>query len=327
MNKPRIYIFVVISIAAILFVVRLMKSEEKENVKGSSFEKKTEQLLGKSSDSAFAFKKFAEDFNSHKAQNINNYIDPKLGMVMYYHDGPYPIIEMLSEIGSEIDWINDDIFTNVEFNGSPNYLGDFEFSKTGFFVKENKGKFSLKDFDNSYTSHPDSFFKENKKLETLCNFSATGISKDQKRLFEFYFNFNDHKLTLLGLSVENVSDIMFGNPNVKSIPFNNKNDIEYYLKNQKIFVDKEQNAHIDFNKKELTYYDYPNENPFVFEYFEIGDIEEDSDKIKSARIIFYPNKLNKEDGFITFFSNKGSFVVAPMGVRPPYFYEPVSSNK
>lgn len=327
MNKPRIYIFVVISIAAILFVVWLMKSEEKENVKGSSFEKKTEQLLGKSSDSAFAFKKFAEDFNSHKAQNINNYIDPKLGMVMYYHDGPYPIIEMLSEIGSEIDWINDDIFTNVEFNGSPNYLGDFEFSKTGFFVKENKGKFSLKDFDNSYTSHPDSFFKENKKLETLCNFSATGISKDQKRLFEFYFNFNDHKLTLLGLSVENVSDIMFGNPNVKSIPFNNKNDIEDYLKNQKIFVDKEQNAHIDFNKKELTYYDYPNENPFVFEYFEIGDIEEDSDKIKSARIIFYPNKLNKEDGFIAFFSNKGSFVVAPMGVRPPYFYEPVSSNK
>lgn len=270
-------------------------------------------------DSAAIFSKFVNHFNSHKAINLDQYIDPKLGMIMYYHDGPYPIISLQSSIGSDIDWLERDIFENIKFENSPDYVGDFKFSKTGFFIRKNKGNFRLKDFDNSYTAHPDSFFAENKKLETLCNFIATGISTDQKKTVEFYFRLEGSRLTLLALSVDTVDDILFADPEDDFIEFNNKSDIENYFKSHKLFIDKEQNAYIDFDKKEITYYDFPSDNPFIFEYYEIGKIEENSSKVKSAEIIFYANKSG--DNFITYFSNKGRFVVYPMGVRPPYYYE------
>ncbi|MDO3425575.1 hypothetical protein QWT87_11810 [Chryseobacterium sp. APV1] len=72
-------------------------------------------------------------------------------MMLFYHDGPYPILRINSTLEDEIDWFNQDVFENVDFTDSPMYLGDFEFSKTGFFVKQNKGDFSLRDFDNTYT--------------------------------------------------------------------------------------------------------------------------------------------------------------------------------
>lgn len=317
------YFLIFLLIVAILSLVFYFKSDKQHQEQKVAVTSKSNDSVKVEVDSISVFSKFANDFNSHKAKNLDQYIDPKLGMMMYYHDGPYPIISLKSSVENEIDWLESEIFENIKFAGLPDYIGDFKFAEIGFFVSKNNGNFSLKDFDNSYTSHPDSFFEENKKLETLCNFRATGISKDQKKTFDFYFRLEKNKLTLLALEVDTVDDILFANLDADFISFKNKSDIEKYFTNHKIFVDKEQKAYIDFDKKEITYYDFPDDNPFIFEYYEIGKIEENSSKIKSAEIIFYGNKEEKDSRFITFFSNKGRFVVYPMGVRPPYFYDSV----
>ena len=322
MKTKTAYFLFFLLIAAIISLVFYFKSDEKDKEQKIVVTSKSNDSVKVEIDSLSVFSKFAKDFNSHKAKNLDHYIDPELGMMMYYHDGPYPIISLKSSVDDEIDWLESEIFENVKFTESPNYIGDFKFAETGFFVSKNNGSFSLKDFDNSYTSHPDSFFEDNKKLEILCNFRATGISKDQKKTFDFYFRVEKDRLTLLALETETVDDILFANPDADFIPFKNKIDIEKYFTNHKIFVDKEQNAYINFDKQEITYYDFPDDNPFIFEHYKIGKIEENSSKIKSVEVIFYPNE-SKEDGFITFFSNKGRFVVYPMGVRPPYFYDVV----
>ncbi|MEN4759997.1 hypothetical protein ABEG63_06620 [Chryseobacterium sp. C39-AII1] len=316
--KAKIYILIAIFLSVILGVFWLMKPD-KNSVKKDTQKIETKETV--KSDSVSVFESFAKDFNSHQSAKIDKYIDQKLGVALFYHDGPYPILQIEASIDEKIAWFNSDIFENIEFEKLPDYLGDFRFAKTGFFVTENKGEFSLKDFDDSYTSHPESFFDDNKNLETLCNYSAIAIDNKQQILYNFYFNLNKGKLTLLGMSVDSVDDIMFGNPNIPFIPFDNKTDIENYFKDHKIFKDKENNAVIDFNRKEITYYDFPNDNPFVFEDYKIGEIKNDSDKIKSVEIIFYTDKSNPDSSFITYFSNKGSFVVPSMGVRPPYLYE------
>ncbi|MCX8526199.1 hypothetical protein OF897_19985 [Chryseobacterium formosus] len=321
MKNKTAFFLIFLLIATVLSLVFYFKSDKQPQEQKFAVTSKSNDSVKAEIDSLSVFSKFAKDFNTHKAKNLDQYIDSKLGMIMYYHDGPYPIISLKSSVENEIDWLESEVFENVKFNQSSDYLGDFKFAETGFFVGKNNGNFSLKDFDNSYTSHPDSFFEENKELETLCNFRATGITKDQRKTFDFYFRLEKNKLTLLALEIETVDDILFSNPDADFIPFKNKSDIENYFTNHKIFVDKEQNAYINFDKKEITYYDFPDDNPFIFEYYEIGKIEENSSRIKSAEIIFYANKEEKDSRFITFFSNKGRFVVYPMGVRPPYFYE------
>lgn len=321
LNKIYLLIPVIILITGLLFY-KYKKSQVRESNETES-SVKTEHIAPEKIDTLQIFRKFVSDFNTHTAKNINSYIDPKLGMAMYYHDGPYPILQVKNSVDQEMDWIMMDVFENVEFTSFPNYLGDFKFEKTGFFIVKNEGVFSLSDFDNSYTSHPEEFFVEHQPLEKLCNYRAKGISTAGNTMYNFYFNFKNGKLYLLALEVENVSDIMFANAEMPFIAFNGKNDIEKYFENQKIFRDKEQNASIDFDKREITYYDFPNDNLFIFETYKIGKITDDSDKIKSVEIIFYADKNKEEDGFITYFSNKGTFVVGPMGVRPPYFYEPV----
>lgn len=325
MNRTKTYIFIVLGIVIIVPLIIYFYPNNKNIVEVPKVEKSQISItdsVKKDTDSTAIFKDFVKDFNSHQEKNINKYINTDLGMIMYYHDGPYPIITALKEIGYEIDWLNADLFENVKFESFPEYLGDFKFSKTGFFVQKNQNNFLLKNFDNSYTSHPPSFFNKYKKLEKLCNFWAIGISKNQKKQFYFYFRLDQKKLTLLGLEVDRLNDVLFANSEASFIPFKNKNDIENYLRNRQLFLDKEQNATIDLAKKEIVYYDFPADNPFIFDHYEIGEIEENFSKIKSAEIIFYPNE-SKEDGFITYFSNKGRFVVYPMGVRPPYFYDVV----
>ncbi|MGI9652195.1 hypothetical protein [Chryseobacterium sp. RLHN22] len=322
MKIKSIYFLVFLFVAAILFVAFYFNSDKQAQEKQIIVTSKSHDSVKSSTDSISVFSKFVKDFNSQKVRAIDQYVDPKLGMVMYYHDGPYPIISLKSSLENEIDWLEDAVFEEVKFSESPKYIGDFKFSDTVFFVDKNNGNFSLKDFDNSYSSHPDSFFKDNKKLETLCNYRATGITRDQRKTYDFYFRLENNKLTLLALAIDTVNDILFADPEADFISFKNNADIQNYLENQKMFVDSEQNAYIDFNKREITYYDYPNDNPFIFEYYEIGKIEENSPKIKSVEVIFYANREEKESRFISYFSNKGRFVVYPMGVRPPYFYEP-----
>ncbi len=322
MKKTKIYILITFFTLIILGVF-FFSSSEKDHTEKNQIRKSMKGMKENvKEDSLIVFKNFIKDFNSHKAENIDQYIDPKLGMMLFFHDGPYPILRISSSIRDEIDRFGQDIFENINITDSPEYLGDFEFSKTGFFIRQNNGGFSLKDFDNTYTSHPESFFKKNRQLETFCNFSAVGISKGQYNTYHFYFQFKGNKLTLLGLSTYSVSDDMFANPKAAFIPFDNKEDIENYFQKQKLFRDKANNAYIDFGKKKITYYDFPDE-PFTFESFEIDTIQNNSGKIKSVEIIFYLDQANKEDGFSTYFSNKGTFVIPPMGARPPYFYEPV----
>ncbi|GEN77561.1 hypothetical protein [Chryseobacterium hagamense] len=250
MKRTKLYIFItsliIIVLAALFFNLRKKKPEETIVAIERPIKEAKENIK---EDSLIAFTDFVRDFNSHKAENIDRYIDPELGMMLFFHDGPYPILMISSTIKDEIDRFSQDIFENINSTDSPEYLGDFEFFKTGFFIRQNDGEFSLKDFDNTYTSHPESFFKKNRQLETSCNFSAVGISKGQTNTYHFYFKLEGNKLTLLGLSTDSVSDDMFANPKAAFIPFDNKGDIENYFQKQKLFRDKANNAYIDFDKK------------------------------------------------------------------------------
>lgn len=321
MKRNKIFLLIP---AIILIAVLIFFDFKKSPVSAFNKTEVSEKTAPKKIDTLQIFKKFVTDFNTHLAKNINPYIDPKLGMAMYYHNGPYPILKVINSLNEEIDWITLDVFDNVEFASFPNYLGDFKFEKTGFFIVKNEGNFSLSNFDNSYTAHPESFFLEHQPLEKLCNFRAKGISPQENKMYDFYFNLNNSKLSLLALEVVTVPDVMFADPDKDFISFNGKKDIEKFFEKHKIFRDKAQNAYIDFDKKEMTYYDFPSSNPFIFESYKIGKITDDSDKIKSVEIIFYPDKNTEEDGFMTYFSNKGTFVIGPMGVRPPYYYEPAA---
>lgn len=132
MKNKRILIIIFLILAfASLFWFIINKNFPKEKAKTRIYS--TE----KSIDTVAVFRQFVDDFNTHKSEKINHYIDPKLGMIMYYHDGPYPIIEDLKNIERNLDWINEDIFTEVKLSNFPDYLGDFQFSKTGFFVQKN----------------------------------------------------------------------------------------------------------------------------------------------------------------------------------------------
>lgn len=317
--KNKWYLIVIFLILALAFLLWSKFSINSSNEKKSKIEVSAKIDSSKVSiDTLQIFTKFANDFNSHKSEKINSYVNSKLGMVMYYHDGPYPIIESLSDIKQNLDWISEDIFIETKLSDFPEYLGDFQFSKIGFFVQKNNGNFSLRNYNNDYTNHPESFFQENKKLEGMCNFIAMGISKKQSSSIVFYFNLNGQKLTLLSLEVEEIEDSFFANPNKKNIILDSKDDILKYIEEKKIFKDKEHNAYIDFSKKEITYFDFP--EPIVFDRFEIGEIENISKKIKNSEVIFYFDANNEDEKLITEFSSKGDFVVYPMGVRPPYIY-------
>lgn len=146
-----------------------------------------------------------------------------------------------------------------------------------------------------------------------------GISKEQSNSIIFYFNLNGRELTLLSLEIVAIGDSLFANPNEKFISLNNKEDILNYIDTKRIFKDIEHHAYIDFEKKEITYYDFP-EEPLIFERFEIGKIENISKKIKVSEVIFYLDANDDAKKLMTQFSNKGEFIVYPMGVRSPYVY-------
>ncbi|WP_133297203.1 hypothetical protein, partial [Chryseobacterium piscium] len=133
MNRTKAYIFIILGMIIMVSIIIYFYLNNKNIVEVPKVEKSQISVtdsVKKETDSTAIFEDFVKDFNSHQEKNINKYIDADLGMIMYYHDGPYPIITALEEIGYEIDWLNIDLFENVKLEDFPEYLGDFKFSKT-----------------------------------------------------------------------------------------------------------------------------------------------------------------------------------------------------
>jgi len=266
------------------------------------------------------FQDFIKAFNTNNEKEINKFIDEKDGFVEYLYDGPYPLIIFGNKM-SHTEWFETKIHTTVSSEKFPTYLGDTQFEKTGFFYEKYENKFKLSDFDNGYVNLSDSVFKSHHALEDKCNYRTRAMDVDGKRIFNFYFAITKEKKKIVGLSYDYTEDVTYSDPQTDFIPFDSKKDIENYITEQQKFCDSENKSYLDFGKKEFTYWDFK-EKPFVFKSYEIGNIEIQSKKLKTRKIIFHNADANEEynDDFTMTLSNKGTFVVPPMGARPFYEY-------
>jgi hypothetical protein len=267
------------------------------------------------------FQDFIKAFNTNKVNEINRFIDEKDGLVEFVYDGYYPLI-IFSNKMDYIEWFETKIHKNVFSEKFPEYLGDTQFEKTGFFYEKYQKKFKLKDFDNSYVNYSDTIFKSHHVLEEKCNYRALAMDVEGKRIYSFYFSVTKEKKKLVGLSYDYTKDITYSDPKKDFIPFDTKEDIERFITEKQKFCDVGNKSYLDFEKKEFTYYDYP-ENPYVFVNFQIGEAKVESKKIKTREIIFYSGAATNEkyaNDFTMTLTNKGTFIVPPMGARSDYNY-------
>lgn len=265
------------------------------------------------------FLDFIEAYNSNKEENINKFIDEKDGFVEQVYEGPYPLILFRNEM-DYIEWFRHKIFENVSSDKFPEYLGDTQFEKTGFFYEKYENKFDLKDFNNDYVNLSDTVFKSHEILEEKCNYRALAMDVRGKLIYNFYFSITKDKKKLVGLSYDYTEDYTYSNSKRDFIPFDSEQDVENFIETQKKFCDIKNKSYLDFEKKEFTYWDF--EGPFVFKIYDIGKIEVQSKKIKIRKIKFYTNEITDDyDQYFTMeLSNKGTFFVRPMGARPQYEY-------
>lgn len=266
------------------------------------------------------FQVFIKAFNSNNEKEINKFIDKKDGLVEFIYDGPYPIIIFTTKM-DYIEWFESKIHTNISPEKFPTYLGDTQFEKTGFFYEKYENKFKLSDFDNGYVNLSDSVFKSHNALEKNCNYRALAMDVRGNRIYNFYFAITKEKKNLVGLSYDYTDDAAYSDPKTDFISFDSKKDIENYITKHQKFCDSGNESYLDFNKKEFTYWDFK-DKPFVFKNYEIGDIEIQSKKLKTRKIIFHNADANEEynNDFTMTLSNKGTFLVMPMGARPSYEY-------
>ncbi len=265
------------------------------------------------------FQDFIKAYNSNKEENINRFIDQKDGFVEQVYEGPYPLILFRNEM-DYIEWFSNKISENVSSDKFPEYLGDTQFEKTGFFYEKYENKFKLKDFNNDYVNLSDTVFKSHEILEEKCNYRALAMDVRGKLIYNFYFSITNEKKKLVGLSYDYIEDNIYSDPKRQFIAFDTKQDIENFIETQKKFCDIKNKSYLDFEKKEFTYWDF--EGPFVFKIYDIGEIEIQSKKIKIRQIKFYVNEITDDfDQYFTMeLSNKGTFFVRPMGARPQYEY-------
>ncbi|MCD0471272.1 hypothetical protein [Flavobacterium sp. JAS] len=266
------------------------------------------------------FQDFIKAFNTNNEKEINKFIDEKDGFVEYLYDGPYPLIIFGNKM-SHTEWFETKIHTTISSEKFPTYLGDTQFEKTGFFYEKYEHKFKLSDFDNGYVNLSDTVFQSHHALEDKCNYRARAMDVGGKRIYNFYFAITKEKKKIVGLSYDYTDDTTYSDPETDFIPFDSKKDIENYITEQQKFCDSENKSYLDFGKKEFTYWDFK-EKPFVFKSYEIGNIEIQSKKLKTRKIIFHNTDANEEynSDFTMTLSNKGTFVVTPMGARPFYEY-------
>ncbi|MCL9804799.1 hypothetical protein NAT51_04660 [Flavobacterium amniphilum] len=265
------------------------------------------------------FEKFIIAFNSNDYKKLDQFIDKKTGCLFSYKDGYYPILTFSTSFKDNFDWFNDEISTNIVHNDSPEYLGDLEFKKNGFFYEDYKNKFSFDHFDNAYVNLPEETFQSNKSIKNKCNFKGSGISTSKSIVYEFYFSIYENSINLVAIDYYHVPDASYADPEKKFIAFNSVKDIQNFINKKKVFKDTSNNAFVNFSKNEITYYDF-GDNPIQFSSYKINKIESINSKIKFCTVdLIFPDE--ETDNFTLTLSNKGVLHRAPMGVRPPYQYE------
>lgn len=310
----------------IVILVRLFSSEEKI-VPSKPVVKKGESVIQKDSvvfdttacsdeETRLFLNEFIKQFITNKASNINQFVDKKDGLAIFVKDGYYPILSFSNKIDDWIEWFDFKIYKNVIHEPFPEYLGDNEFKKTGFFYTEYKGKFSLDNFDDTYSARSDEDKKPYRILEKTCNYRADVMSVGGDRILTLYFRIYKAKKQLVAISQDEVADNLFADPKKEFIKIDTEAAVEEFLLNNRKFCDSDNNGYIDFDKKELTYIDFE-DKPFLFTSYKIGSITNLSPKIKVREIEFLDS--NKEK-FTLRLSNKGTFTSYQMGARPLYVY-------
>ncbi|OXA93466.1 hypothetical protein [Flavobacterium hercynium] len=260
---------------------------------------------------------FIKEFNTNKASKINRFVDKNDGLAIFAKDGVYPILSFSTVIDDWIEWFDFKISDAIFFEKFPEYIGDTEFAKTGFFYRDYKNKFSLDDFQDDYSNRSDEDKKPYRILEKTCNYRADAMSKDGSRVLTLYFRIYKDKKQLVAISQDTVDDVMFTEPEKEFIKIDTKTEVEAFLAENKRFCDIENKGYIDFDKKELTYCDF-GDKPFSFTSYKIDSATALSKKIKIREIEFYDAR--KKENFTLRLSNKGTFTSYQMGARPIYVY-------
>lgn len=261
---------------------------------------------------------FIKQFNTNKAANINKFIDKNDGLAIFVKDGYYPILSFPNKIDDWIEWFDFKIYDNVEFGKFPEYLGDGEFKKTGFYYVNYQNKFRLDDFDDTYSNRSDEEKRPFRKLEKICNYRADVMSKDKSRVLTLYFGIYKNNKHLVGITQDVVDDVLYTDPEKEFVPIDTEAQVEEFLSHNRRFCDVENKAYVDFDKKELIYWDF-GDKPFPFTNYKIGPVNVISGKIKIRDIKFFNS--DEEEGFTLKLSNKGDFSSYRMGARPQYIYE------
>lgn len=314
------------AIAVIVILFFLIKSDSPKKIISNTTQPNTPKEIAVTPEEIsetelnLFFQDFIKAFNSNNKKEINKFIDKKDGLVEFLYDGPYPIIIFTTKM-DYIEWFESKIHTNISSEKFPTYLGDTQFEKTGFFYEKYENKFKLSDFDNGYVNLSDSVFKSHNALEKNCNYRALAMDVGGNRIYNFYFAITKEKKNLVGLSYDYTDDAAYSDPKTDFIPFDSKKDIENYIAKHQKFCDSGNESYLDFNKTEFTYWDFK-DKPFVFKNYEIGNVEIQSKKLKTRKIIFHNADANEEynNDFTMTLSNKGTFLVMPMGARPSYEY-------
>ncbi len=309
-------------IALILIISACTKQNEEKNKIITS---KEDIVISKSSEKEDyiniknQLEEFINAFNSNEYKKIDAFIDQETGCLISYKDGYYPILTFRNSIKEEINWFKDKVYTNVISDEKPNYLGDLEFKKNGFFYQEYINKFSFDHFDNGYVNLPESIFKKNEEIMKACNLIGYGITINNSKIYSFYFSAKANSIKLVAIDYEEVPDAYYANPSKKTISFNSTEEVRNFLETKNIFEDKVNNACVDFSKKEITYIDF-GDSPIKFTSYKINKIENINSKIKLRSIDFLFTEDESEKFTLTL-TNKGVLYKNPMGARPPYKYE------
>lgn len=324
-TKHAIPIFCVM--IAVISISRLFYPDAES--KSKSVVKKTELMAKKDSvvvdttacsdkEVKLFLQEFIKKFNAHKVSDLNAFISKESGIAIFVKDGYYPILSFPNKIDDWIEWFDFKIYDNVEFGKFPKYLGDGEFEKTGFYYVKYQNKFNLDDFEDTYTDLSNEDKKPFRKLEKMCNYRADVMSIDKKTVLTLYFSIYKNNKYLVGITQDAVDDVLYINQEKEFIAIDTEEQVAEFLLKTKRFCDVDNNAYVDFDKKELTYIDF-GDKPFPFTNYVIGPIDVVSGKIKIREIKFF-NSVDKEE-FTLKLSNKGDLSSYRRGARPQYIYE------
>lgn len=328
MKNKNIYIILIITVFALAAYFSFFnssdvkKTELTNETKIDTLQKEEKSLeICSAEEVNLFFKDFIAAFNSQKPNKMDKFINPDEGFLSFYYDGVYPILDFQNSFKTNLEWYKDSIFESISSEKFPEYFGDGEFEKTGFFISKINNQFKVKDFENSKSALSEEELDKHLNLEKNCNYRADAISKNGSRVFTFYFKIYKNIKTLVSVSYEYNIDYEFSDASQPFIPFS-ESDIRKYIKSNLMFCDPtNNNATLDFDKKEIQYVDFENK-PFTFESYTISKPEKISKKV-SISIIKFKNvdqsdEYNRE--FTMTLSNKGMFYIPQIGVRASYQY-------